>query len=233
MDNVQLKHRKTTRYGLKTFKEANQLPSKPGVGFRLISAIFFFAPVDQRTHIRIARKSSKNRGDVETWSVYVNSLVREWSTFNLGATVLLSASVGFLAIPGVDSLTRTITLLSVVLTLGSIVTSVYLLWRHQGGREKLEYHISWLQTDFQVDVLAIILSIPFASLAWGVITFLVAVIFYSFFGFQLTSTGSNIPIHGKSSITVLISSVMVTLIMLATALFFFFFRNKKNLGSPV
>jgi len=227
-------HHKMTRYGQKTFLEENaDITSKPGILFTLISIICFFAPVDQRAHIRIAKKRSENRGDEETWPIYVETLVREWSTFNLGATVLLSASVGFLAIPGIDPTTRTITLLSVVFTLGSIMTSVYLLWRHQGGRKKLEYHVSRLKTDFWVDVLAIILSIPFASLAWGVIMFLVAAILYSFFGFQSTSGGSIIPIHGKSFVAVLISSIVVIVIMLVSFLFFFFFRNRHILASPV
>ena len=52
------------------------------------------------------------------------------------------ASMGFLAVPGVDSVTRTIVLLSVVFTLGSIITGVYLLWRHQGGGRRLEYSVS-------------------------------------------------------------------------------------------
>ena len=54
------------------------------------------------------------------------------------------ASVGFLSVPGVDAVTRTIVLLSVVLTLGSIITSVFLLWRHQGGVRRLEYSVSLL-----------------------------------------------------------------------------------------
>jgi len=53
------------------------------------------------------------------------------------------ASVGFLAVLGMDSVTRVIVLLSVVFTLGSIMTGVYLIWRHQhqrgGGR--LEYFV--------------------------------------------------------------------------------------------
>jgi len=51
-------------------------------------------------------------------------------------------SVGFLSVPGVDAVTRNIVLLSVVLTLGSIITSVFLLWRHQGGGRRLEYSVS-------------------------------------------------------------------------------------------
>ena len=45
-------------------------------------------------------------------------------------------------------MTRTIVLLSVVLTLGSIITSVFLLWRHQGGGRRLEYSVSRLSLGF-------------------------------------------------------------------------------------
>jgi len=138
--------------------------------------------------------------------------------------------VGFLTVPGIDSVTRIIALLSVVCTLGSIMTSVYLLWRHQGG--KLEYNISLLGT-FQVNALAMILSIPFASLVWGVIMFLVAVVLYSFLGFQSTLAGSNVPVHGGLSIAVLVSSMAVTVILLGSFLFFHFFRHRYSLVSPV
>ena len=60
-------------------------------------------------------------------------------------SIVTRASVGFLAVPGLDSVTRIITLLSVVFTLGSIMTSVYLLWRHQSGGERLEYNVRPLQ----------------------------------------------------------------------------------------
>ena len=44
-----------------------------------------------------------------------------------------------------------------------------------------------------MDLLAIIISTPFTFLAWGVLTFLVAVISYFFFGFQSTMQGTNVP----------------------------------------
>ena len=50
--------------------------------------------------------------------------------------------MGFLAVPGVDAVTRTIVLLSVVLTLGSIITGVFLLWLHPAGGRRSEYVVS-------------------------------------------------------------------------------------------
>jgi hypothetical protein len=49
------------------------------------------------------------------------------------------ASVSFLAVTGIDNATRIATLLSVVMTLGSIMIGIYALWRHQGG---VEYNVS-------------------------------------------------------------------------------------------
>jgi hypothetical protein len=50
-----------------------------------------------------------------------------------------SGSVAFLAVPGIDNSTRIATLLSVVMTLGSIIIGIYALWRHQSG---VEYNAS-------------------------------------------------------------------------------------------
>jgi len=56
----------------------------------------------------------------------------------------LRASLGFLVVPGVDAVMHTMVLLSMVLTLSSIITGVYLLWHHQGGGRRLEYSVSIL-----------------------------------------------------------------------------------------
>ena len=47
------KHCQTTEYGRKLFQNADQLAltSQPGVLFRLISTVCFFAPIDQHKHI--------------------------------------------------------------------------------------------------------------------------------------------------------------------------------------
>ena len=87
------KHRQTTEYGRKLFQNADQLAltSQPGVLFGLISTICFFAPIDQRKHIYSAKRNSALRGDVETWPAYIETLVREWSTFNLAVRCALCA----------------------------------------------------------------------------------------------------------------------------------------------
>jgi hypothetical protein len=68
-------HRINSRYKHKTLEEARRvaLPNRPTFWFTLISAIFLFAPLDQRMHIHTAKINS----------MYVETLVQEWSTFNL------------------------------------------------------------------------------------------------------------------------------------------------------
>ena len=154
------------------------------------------------------------------------------------------ASVGFLAAPGVDAVTRTIVLLSVVLTLGSIITGVYLLWRHQGGGGRSEYSVrslsltssfvhlrlqfSLLHSGLHVDLLAITLSTPFTFLVWGVLTFLAAIISYSFFGFQPTMQGTNVPIRGRALILVFVFGVVLLVSTLISFVFLRSFRKPRG-----
>lgn len=53
--------------------------------------------------------------------------------------MFLRSSVGFLAVPGLDSTSRIASLLSIVFTLGSVVTGVYLVWSH--NNTNAEYHV--------------------------------------------------------------------------------------------
>lgn len=44
---------------------------------------------------------------------------------------ICSATVAFLAVPGIDHVTRMAGLISVLCALGSITIGLYLVWRHQ------------------------------------------------------------------------------------------------------
>lgn len=94
----------------------------------------------------------------------------------------------------------------------------------------LFFQVSLLSTEAKIDGLAIILSTPFTFLAWGILTFLVAVITYSFFGFQSTSDGRNIPVRGSGSILIII---LGGLVVAAVLLSFIFFRSFRKNGTSV
>jgi hypothetical protein len=84
--------------------------------------------------------------------------------------------------------------------------------------------MSLVKTSFQADMLAVVLSIPFVSLAWGVITFLLAIVLYSFFGFQTTSSGDFVPISRETSTITLVFSVLVMILLVVSMTFFRVFR---------
>ena len=73
--------------------------------------------------------------------------------------------------------------------------------------------------------MAIILSTPFTLLVWGVLTFLAAIISYSFFGFQPTMQGTNVPIRGRALILVFVFGVVL---LVSTLVSFDFFRSFRK-----
>ena len=79
-----------------------------------------------------------------------------------------------------------------------------------------------------MDTLAIILSAPFTFLVWGVLTFLGAVILYSFFGFQSTAQGTNVPIRERAFILVFVFGVVVLVSTLISFVFFWSFRKQRG-----
>ena len=79
-----------------------------------------------------------------------------------------------------------------------------------------------------MDLLAIILSAPFTFLVWGVLTFLGAVILYSFFGFQSTAQGTNVPIRERAFILVFVFGVVVLVSTLISFVFFWSFRKQRG-----
>ncbi|KAF9070257.1 hypothetical protein BDP27DRAFT_1324080 [Rhodocollybia butyracea] len=110
----------------------------------------------------------------DSWTSFLRQFDQELTVSNLGSTVLLSSSSAFLAVPGIDKVTRIVTLVSVALTLGSVTTGIYLQW--QTGKLRFK------DIDINHKALALVFSIPFVALVWAIILFTVAVIAYSILG---------------------------------------------------
>jgi uncharacterized membrane protein YhhN len=84
--------------------------------------------------------------------------------------------------------------------------------------------ISLIKTKFQGDLLAIFLSIPVVLLAWGVIAFLVAVVLYSFLGFETAADGSVLYITRQASFITLVLSIFMMILLLTSMIFFRMFH---------
>ncbi|KAH7928007.1 hypothetical protein BV22DRAFT_1193167 [Leucogyrophana mollusca] len=122
---------------------------------------------------------------IVTWKGFTAKLNNELREFNLLATVLLNANVGFLAIQSVDNgggraATQIASYISLVASIGSIVLGLTFV-RHTptSGRDPAAEVIADFlarinDRDHGLETLAIIYSLPFALLMWGMVFFLIA-----------------------------------------------------------
>ncbi|OCH87219.1 hypothetical protein OBBRIDRAFT_760045 [Obba rivulosa] len=136
------------------------------------------------------------------WSHFMERLKIEWSDFLLPATVLLSANVGFLAIPSVDEnsgrgAAQIFSRISMTASMGSIILSL-LLTRQNG------HHLRLRETAYKVvrflksrkypalgmEALAITYSLPYGLMLWAIITFSIAFSFECFLKHEPVATAA-------------------------------------------
>ncbi|KAI0366828.1 hypothetical protein BV20DRAFT_951560 [Pilatotrama ljubarskyi] len=155
----------------------------------LLSPLFWNAP---GVHLRGLEKIwIDGLITIQPWSTFIGKLQNEWQEFVLYATVLLNANVAFLAIPSVDNDDEQLTAaqitsyLSIVTSVGSIVLGLLLIRQHR-VKSKDTAHEAWRYLNSRkhptlgLETLAIIYSLPYALLMWGMVTFLLAFSFECF-----------------------------------------------------
>ncbi|KAG2133715.1 hypothetical protein DEU56DRAFT_810328 [Suillus clintonianus] len=149
---------------------------------RCLALLLFNAPYE---HVRSLHKlyvdSIVNHLD---WRTFVQKLNAEMQDFNLLATVLLNVNVGFLAIQSVDnggghSLSQVASYVSVISSFGSMLLGVNLARQSytQGPDmvDNAQAHLQHLMhPKHGLETLAIIYSLPYALLMWGMIFFVLA-----------------------------------------------------------
>ncbi|KAI0760212.1 hypothetical protein C8Q74DRAFT_1208734 [Fomes fomentarius] len=123
------------------------------------------------------------------WSGFISKLLGEWQEFVLYATVLLNANVAFLAIPivtdGKVTLAQISSYLSTLASIGCILIGLLLIRQHRvkpkdTAEEANKYLSSRDHKMLGLETLAIIYSLPYALLMWGMVTFLLAFSFECF-----------------------------------------------------
>jgi len=165
---------------------------------------------------------------IETvWKNFMTKLLAEWEGVILWSTVMLTANVGFLAIPGVvlsnlsgssidsakqvlifTSSSQIASSLSVEASIGSIVTGL-LLARHNRTKQKEDpagastYLYQNSHAVFGLEPMAIILSLPWALLMWSMVIFFIALLLFCF---RISNLGTRISVS-------IMSVFVVTLIM--------------------
>ncbi|KAF4600669.1 hypothetical protein EYR38_005312 [Pleurotus pulmonarius] len=178
----------------KVFRARNRGPQPPPQLDRrfqpaidlLIRVLFFGIPHTYLAHIK---NSGDYRGRLSSihanWVAYIDRLVREYSHFLLIGTVLLSATVGLLAVPGISNAVLVTALVSAFASLGSIILSVVSIWRHQINtqpRNSFMYMHNINQGPLGLHGHAMFLSLPPVLLIWGIVAFTTSLIVYTLQG---------------------------------------------------
>ncbi|KIK65392.1 hypothetical protein GYMLUDRAFT_38845 [Collybiopsis luxurians FD-317 M1] len=149
----------------------------------IMNFIFFGIP---HSYMRLVKQSFEYRGRLtgmqSRWEEYIERLVREYSHFLLISTVLLSATVGLLAVPDISPLAQVAALVSALSSLGSIIVGVFAIWRHQAKFRTID-SFTYLR-NAQHNLLgyhghAMLLSLPPVLLVWAIITFTISTVAYA------------------------------------------------------
>ncbi|KAH9003471.1 hypothetical protein EDB86DRAFT_2799202 [Lactarius hatsudake] len=183
----------------------------------LLSPVLFLAP---EVHLRELEKLWTDEVIIEAvWKSFMTRLLEEWGELILWSTVMLTANVGFLAIPGViisningpitsasdlkifTSAAQIASCMSVEASVGSIVIGM-LLVRHNRTKQKEDPLGANTHRIFGLEPMAIIFSLPWALLMWAMVMFFIALLLLCF-------SISNL----STRIFVAVTSVMVAVLI--------------------
>ncbi|KAI0076911.1 hypothetical protein K474DRAFT_1662296 [Panus rudis PR-1116 ss-1] len=102
------------------------------------------------------------------------------------SAVILSASVTFMTLPGLDDIARVAGLIAILFSASSMVSAVVALFRYKSEFERTVVYVGGEGLVF-LQRRSIIMSLPLVFLAWAIAAFVTAITFYSFRGASLTS----------------------------------------------
>ncbi|KZV82896.1 hypothetical protein EXIGLDRAFT_754696 [Exidia glandulosa HHB12029] len=225
--------RQGTHYGRSNAQEYRLRESEDALAFHeemsLAMAILYYIggvlflgiPHSYFRRIQAVDRTRFNDGiNTIRWRGFLTSLLQEWRDSNLLATVLISATVAFLAVPGIDDASRILGLLSVLLSIGSVLVGVFFVWHHQpqaetSGDMGLRYftHAKHF-TDSSVP-LSLLLSTPVVLLIWSFVGFIAAILVFAFQGMQLTLSGAVMPFSKGMRPTIALFFVLALAISIA------------------
>ncbi|KAG9119853.1 hypothetical protein FRC07_004916 [Ceratobasidium sp. 392] len=120
------------------------------------------------------------------WRLLLKDLCKEWESSNLLATVLVSATVAFLAIPGLSGLAHLAGLLSVVYSLSSVLFGTLLLSNHQSRIDMSSKDVAAYFDQAKhhglgtTRPLAVLMSLPGSSMLWAMLWFIIAIASYAY-----------------------------------------------------
>jgi hypothetical protein len=112
------------------------------------------------------------------WKDFINRLTTEWNGYTIFSTVMLAVDISFLAVPAVATQTPAIVLayLSSLCALGSLMVSLILAGQVNDSRrgsaaDVASFMVGMSESVLGLESLALMLSLPFALLIWGMAFF--------------------------------------------------------------
>ncbi|KIJ61111.1 hypothetical protein HYDPIDRAFT_169877 [Hydnomerulius pinastri MD-312] len=148
------------------------------------------------------------------WRVFISKLTSEWNGFTVFSTVMLTADVSFLAVPGIDSGTEDsvsaatlLIYLSIITGVGSLVSSLLLAGRNNGKDAAetaggVSRFLSQMPTSGTA-VLGVMFGLPYALLMHSMLFFIVAFLYVVF----KTKSPAILAILGAFCATVAVATV--------------------------
>ncbi|KAG1850189.1 hypothetical protein F4604DRAFT_1970718 [Suillus subluteus] len=142
--------------------------------------------VDQSLYGEHETRSKKDHSSIwvdETivqprWKDFINRLTTEWNGYTIFSTVMLAVDISFLAVPAVATQTPAIVLayLSSLCALGSLMVSLILAGQVNDSRrgsaaDVASFMVGMSESILGLESLALMLSLPFALLIWGMAFF--------------------------------------------------------------
>ncbi|KAF9782854.1 hypothetical protein BJ322DRAFT_179603 [Thelephora terrestris] len=113
------------------------------------------------------------------WARFITRQQDEWKDIIINVTVLLTANVAFLAIPGIGNSTQLASFFSTVTSIGSIVIGLLLVRKHRNKPEDSADNDQYLRSRHNpaigFETLAILYSLPYSLLMWSTVSFTTAI----------------------------------------------------------
>lgn len=150
--------------------------------FHILQHLLFAAPC---AHLHeIESMLSDGLLSREAWRGFIDKICQDWSHLTVYSTVLINVDVAFLSIQSVDtgpssSPLKIFIYLSVVSSLGSIFFALLLLRRNNtrlniSTDEAATIMNSYQDSSYRYENIAILYSLPYALLMWGIVFFVTA-----------------------------------------------------------
>ncbi|KAF9448056.1 hypothetical protein P691DRAFT_705693 [Macrolepiota fuliginosa MF-IS2] len=145
----------------------------------LVSPIVFYAPESYLK--KLQSMSVDSFVNNPSWDKLLTKLTDEWKEYTLYGTVLLTSNVSFLAIQSLDALgshgyrnpAQRASYFSIAVSIGTIILGLLLVRQHHTTLHR-DFLVNRSVTAIGLETLAVMYSLPYALLMYGMITFFLA-----------------------------------------------------------